>query len=121
MSPNRLAHFVDQQRQLTISAIAEIDRQRIEGVAAQAGIAEQQHGSAREVDAASGRATLRVGKGNPSRLPWSASWMARCEIRGLFPKFQISHRHGFDLRERVSQQGKNLGKPHEIFVRFQRP
>ena len=56
-----VAHFVDQQRQLTIGAIAEIDRQRIEGVAEQAGIAEQQHPSAREVDAALGRAKLRVG------------------------------------------------------------
>ena len=56
-----VAHFVDQQRQLAVGAIAEIDGQRIEGVAEQAGIAEQQHPSAREVDAALGRAMLRVG------------------------------------------------------------
>ena len=42
-----VAHFIDQQRQLAIGAIAEIDRQRIEGVAEQAGIAEQQHPPAR--------------------------------------------------------------------------
>ena len=57
----RVAHFIDQQCQLTIGAIAEIDGERIEGVAEQAGIAEQQHPSAREVDAALGRAMLRVG------------------------------------------------------------
>ena len=56
-----VAHFVNQQRQLAISAMAEIDGQRIEGIAEQAGIAEQQHPSAGEVDAALGRATLRVG------------------------------------------------------------
>ena len=38
-----VAHFVDHERQLAIGAIAEIDRQRIEGIAEQAGIAEQQH------------------------------------------------------------------------------
>ena len=56
-----VAHFVNQQRQLAISAMAEIDGQRIESIAEQAGIAEQQHPSAGEVDAALGRATLRVG------------------------------------------------------------
>jgi hypothetical protein len=56
----RIAHFVDQQRRLTISAIAEMDRQRIEGVAEQAG-SRAAAPVRREVDAALGRATLRVG------------------------------------------------------------
>jgi len=41
-----VAHFVDDECQLAAGAIAEIDRQRIEGIAEQAGIAEQQHPSA---------------------------------------------------------------------------
>ena len=56
-----VAHFVDHKRELAVGTIAEIDRQRIEGIAEQAGIAEQQHPSAGEVDAALGRATSRVG------------------------------------------------------------
>ena len=56
-----IAHLVDDQRKLAVGAIAEIDRQRIEGVAEQAGIAEQQDAPAGEVDAMLGRAALRIG------------------------------------------------------------
>ena len=56
-----VAHFINQECQFATRAIAEIDRQRIEGVAEQAGIAEQQHPPAGQVNAALGRATLRIG------------------------------------------------------------
>jgi hypothetical protein len=44
-----VAHFIDDERKFTAGAITEIDRQRIEGVAEEAGIAEQQHPPAREI------------------------------------------------------------------------
>ncbi len=71
----RVAHFVDDERELAAGAIAEIDRQRIEGIAEQAGIAEQQHPPAGEIDAALGRATLArrcatmIRRGRRDRLP----------------------------------------------------
>src|SRR4029079_9445050 len=51
----RVAHLVDQQRQLAIRAITEIDRKRIKSVAEQTGVTQQQYASAREVNAALGR------------------------------------------------------------------
>src|SRR5580692_615486 len=55
-----VADLIDDQGKRPVSAIAEIGRQRVEGVAEQPRIAQQQHPSAAEVDAAIRRAVLRV-------------------------------------------------------------
>ena len=47
-----IANLVDDQPEVAVGLVTEIDGQRIEGIAEQAGIAEQQHPSAGEVDAA---------------------------------------------------------------------
>ena len=57
-------------RKRAVGAVAEVDRQRIEGVAEHAGIAEQGHAAAGEVDAVLGRAALHIGaQRGPSRSP----------------------------------------------------
>ena len=55
-----VADFLDQHRKRVIGAIAEIDRQRIERVAEQSRIAQQQHPAAGEVNAVSVRAAPSV-------------------------------------------------------------
>lgn len=64
----------------------------------------------------------------PDREPHFSPSIARGEIGGLFPEFQIGHRCRFDLswrRIRASEQEKNSRKTpekaHEIFVRFRLP
>ena len=56
----RIPDLIDDERELAAGPIAEIDRQRIEGVAEEARIAQQQHLSAGEVDSLFGRTSLRV-------------------------------------------------------------
>src|SRR5262249_25298458 len=56
----RVADLVDDEREAAAGRVAEIDRERIEGIAEQAGIAEQQHAPAGELDAVLCRAALSV-------------------------------------------------------------
>src|ERR1700686_3815898 len=56
----RVANLIDDQGEFAVDAMAEVNRQRIEGETEQAGITQQPHVTAGQIDTVLGRAAMRI-------------------------------------------------------------